>query len=94
VEKGSIDILGKSYRVRVKEIDESVARVNYSLQIIEINPCQKGQKFDECLIHEIIHATFDRIGVGSTKLNSDIEEIFCDSIAKVISENFKLVRRK
>jgi len=88
-----LNVFGKVFKVHVCQQDSVVARVNYNLQKIEIDPSQKGQKFDECLIHEVIHAVFDRIGVGSTKLAPDFEEIICDSVAKVISENFKLVKR-
>ena len=91
----NINIFGLKYKVmKTKDIGTSgVANCNYDLKIIKIREDQKGQKYDECLIHEIAHAVFDRIGVGSTKLNPDFEEIICDSLAKVISENYKLVKR-
>lgn len=42
------------------------------------------------LIHEAIHAAFFRIGVPSTNLDENTIEIFCDVIAAVIQENFKI----
>lgn len=90
-----VSIFGLKYKIKIvdKVRGGGVAAVTYQDKIIEIRDDQSGIKFDECLLHEIIHATFDRIGIGCTKLAPDLEEVICDSIAKIIAENYKLVKR-
>lgn len=39
-------------------------------------------------MHELFHATSDRLGLKNTGLKHEIEEIIVDNFAKVIDENF------
>jgi hypothetical protein len=41
------------------------------------------------LLHEVIHATFARNGMHQV-LNDEVEEIICDTLARVLSENFTI----
>ena len=90
-----LNIFGLDYKLlKVNELETGgVANLNYQTRTMKVLKTMKGQRYDECVIHEMVHAVFDRIGVGSTKLHPDFEEIICDSVAKVVSENFKLVPR-
>ncbi len=91
-----IEVFGLVYKVvKAKVLSTGgVANCDYKKKLIQIRSDMVGQKSDECLLHEIGHAVIDRVGGGSTKLPPDLEEIIVDSIAKVVSENFKLVRRR
>ena len=88
-----LDIFGLKYSVKRGKLEQGVAQCNYTDKTITVDPSQSGQKFDECIIHEIGNAIIDRVGGGSTSLNRDLEEIIVDSLAKVISENYRLVKR-
>ena len=91
----NINIFGKIYKVfKTKERpDGNSADVNHKTKVIRIYDNKNQQFFDECLIHEVIHGAWDRIGIGCTKLPPDLEEVLIDSAAKVISENFRLVKK-
>lgn len=67
---------------------------NFKSKDINIDNSLKADNFNQCLIHELIHATFDRIGIINTNLDANLEEIICDNIATVIVENFKLKIKK
>lgn len=90
-----LNIFGKIYKVLVtkERPSDGAADVHHKDLLIRIHETKDKQYFDECLIHELVHATLYRIGARSTSLQSDFEETICDSIAKVISENFKLVKK-
>ena len=90
----NVNIFGKTYRVQItKQRPSGVADVNYKDRLIRIQETKDRQYFDECLVHEMGHATVERLGIHNAKLSSDLEEIICDAFAKVITENFRLVRK-
>lgn len=54
---------------------------------IEVDVNIKGDMLKRTIIHETIHAMFDRLG---SQMDFQLEEIYCDSIANVIVENFNV----
>jgi len=49
------------------------------------------QKFTE--IHELMHAFFFRIGVEDIGIDEKTEEILCNQIATLLTDNFRLTRK-
>jgi len=45
------------------------------------------------LLHELVHALFERVGVTSTDLNENVEEILAECVANFVFETFKLKLR-
>ena len=45
------------------------------------------------LVHESIHALFDRAGVNQS-INGEIEEVIAEQVAIMITENFSLTLKK
>lgn len=92
----NLDVLGKKIKVVFRDMTEEnvCGHYIYSSNLIEINNMLTKETQEITLIHELIHAVFFRAGVLNTKVSEDIEEIICDQVAKVITENFKLTKNK
>lgn len=90
-------IFGQNIKVSYKKnlINNGVAgSYNTSTKEIEIDKSLKGKEFNQVLLHELIHAVFDRLGLINTNVSHELEEIICDNVATAISENAKLVWNK
>ncbi len=90
-----IDVLGKKIKVVFRDMtqDNVCGHYVYDKNLIEINNKLNKETQEVTLLHEIIHAVFFRSGILNTKVSADAEEVICDQVAKVIQENFKLVKK-
>lgn len=64
-------------------------------------PCE-GEEFDlifinpdcankpQALLHEELHAILNRIGINSTDLNPDVQEMICESVSTYLLEAYTL----
>lgn len=59
---------------------------------IEIDSSLPDQDFPRALLHEIFHATFDRVSF-SQAIPSELEEVLVDTLSKVVVENFTLKQK-
>jgi Zn-dependent peptidase ImmA (M78 family) len=57
---------------------------------IVIDASLKAEEHLSTLIHEAVHAIFHRAGLGQAKISMSIQEVICEQVATVISENFSL----
>lgn len=91
----TLKILGDKISVKYKDLNaENICgKYSYDKKTIEINNKLDKSIQDITLIHELIHATIHRAGVNNAQLSADLEEIICDQVAKVITENFILKRK-
>lgn len=91
----SFDVLGKKIKVIFRDMTEEAICGHYLYMdnIIEVNTAMNRETQEVTLIHELVHAVMYRSGVTNTKISSDTEEVICDQVAKVITENFKLVKK-
>ena len=92
-----IKVLGRDIQVVKKKrllVDESCHGLYDSAagQIL-IDPDQSPRDYVHTLIHEMIHAVADRVGVHTTSVNPDMVEILCENIATVIVENGAILKR-
>ena len=60
---------------------------------IEISDQCPDEKYDEILLHEMIHSVFTRSSLNQCAISHDAQEIICDQVAKFITENFKLTKK-
>lgn len=90
-----LEVLGKKIKVVQRDMTEEnvCGHYVYSDGLIEINNKIPKETQEVTLVHELIHAVFYRAGIHNAKVSHDIEEIICDQISKVITENFKLVKK-
>lgn len=61
---------------------------------IVIDANLKGMDFLSTLVHEIIHAVFTRGGLRQAKISPSLEEIICEQISVVLTENFSLHKKR
>ena len=87
-----INILGESVKVKYRDMteDKVCGWYIYDKKLIEINNKIPKDIQNVTLVHEIIHAVFDRAGILNAKVSHDIQEVICDQVAKVLTENFNL----
>ena len=88
----TLNILGQKYSLKFTDLSkkELCGSCDPDKLIIYIDKNMSPQLTQITLIHEVIHAAFFRIGVPSTDIDANTIEIFCDVIAAVIQENFKI----
>lgn len=91
----SIDVLGKKIKINFRDMTKEnvCGHYVYESNLIEINSQLNKETQEVTLLHELIHAVFFRSGILNAKVSQDAEEIICDQVAKVIQENFKLIRK-
>jgi Zn-dependent peptidase ImmA (M78 family) len=63
-------------------------------RLIAIDASLKKCDYISTLIHEIVHAMFHRAGLHQTKISSSLEEIICEQVSTVLTENFSLTGKK
>lgn len=91
-----INVLGKKVKVVEKDLSQEhlCGKYTYEDCLIEIDISMNKEQKVQTLLHEVIHATLHRAGVKQTSISHDTEEIICDQVAKVISENFNITYKK
>lgn len=63
-------------------------------KLIVVDASLKGDDYICTLIHEVIHALFHRAGLHQTKIPSAVEEMICEQVATVITENFSVSAKR
>lgn len=63
----------------------------YDSRHIELDKTLTKKEESVTSLHELFHATSDRLGLRNTGLRQEIEEVIVDNFAKVVEENFILV---
>lgn len=78
-------------KVRIKHVDMSDTRnlgvYDYEKKEIRIEQSLTGNAFWNVYFHECVHAMFDRLGYNQTTMTSNEQELFCEHIATLMSEN-------
>lgn len=92
---GKVDIFGKTYTIHQGKMNDAYAGLcDYQSQKITIHEQCKGDDFTATLIHEVLHAAFQRMSVKQTGLHSQAEELIVDQLANVMTENFRIKLKK
>ena len=88
----TLNILGQKYSLKYTDLskEELCGKCDPDKLIIYVDKNMSPTLTQLTVVHELVHAAFFRIGVPSTNLDNNTIEIFCDVIAAVIQENFKL----
>lgn len=63
-------------------------------RIIAVDSGLKKSEYMSTLLHEIIHALFHRAGLHQSRISTSLEEIICEQVSTVLTENFNLTGRK
>jgi len=91
-----VNIKGRNYRILRRARKGSTGRqildgysdaTNAEIYISETT----GRDFHQVLMHEMIHACFNEVGID---IPLQIEEIICESVSTMIDQNFKITPRK
>lgn len=82
-------IFGQLVKVTKAKLDPHIDGLFWPKGLIQINQEIKRDHIPLVLTHELIHAVIARTSLHQV-INGETEEIICDSIAKAITENFKL----
>lgn len=90
----SFNVLGQKVKVRHVKMDEGFLglfwpddnRIDISID------CPK-EKLAESLVHELGHAIFKRSSLDQCMISHDAQEMFVETFAKVITENFRLIKK-
>lgn len=91
----SITVHGFKIPIEYKKLEENFRGLyHYSPCRIEINNALAKDDLTRTLIHELIHAVFDKGSINQCAISHDAQELICDQIANVICKNFKLTKKK
>jgi Zn-dependent peptidase ImmA (M78 family) len=89
-----LNVLGEIIKVKSVKMDEKYLGLYYHDQkLIEINNTSDQSTYENTLIHELFHAAWRRGSLHQTDISADLEEIIVDLFSKVLTENFKLVKK-
>jgi Zn-dependent peptidase ImmA (M78 family) len=90
-----LDILGLKVKVKYKDLNAEnlCGKYVYDEKTIYINSTLPKEMQRVTLIHEFLHAAFDRAGLSQAKISHDAQEIICDQFAKALTENFKVTKK-
>lgn len=90
----SVNILGQKYKIKYKDIGQDYyGMIVYKDKqiLISINNIDNYKTYKETLIHEMVHGLLFRLHF---LISDTLTEIICDCVAKMISENFDLIKIK
>lgn len=90
-------VFGKDIVVEKKKgllAKEQLGEYKLDEKKIVIDSTLKGEELIYTYLHELIHATADRLGWHNTSLTHDFEEILADNIPRMILENFEVKCKK
>ena len=90
--KKFINIFG--LKVQIKFVDltgqDFDGLYNGETQTILIEKSLTGKHRQQVLVHEVIHAALDRIGIHQLNISRDAEEIICEQLSVFLVEEFNL----
>jgi len=90
----SVNVLGQKVPIKHCEMQDGYIGLFWpDDNRIEINIDCPKEKLAESIVHEIGHAIIKRSGLDQTQISHDVQEIICDQFAKVITENFRLIKK-
>lgn len=93
----SLDVLGKRVPLKkVKNLTRETGMLAYydtEAKIIAYDSELSQERFLPTLIHEMVHAIFDRSGLSQAKLPLELEEVIAEVFQTVLLENFKVTPR-
>jgi hypothetical protein len=88
------NVFGKNIKVKkVKNLcinKQALATYSHTTKSIEVDTTLRGKELIHTYMHELIHATVDRLGLHNTQLSHDLEEVLADNIPEMILENFNV----
>lgn len=87
-----LNIFGKKVEIEYHSDLENDGEYLYDYHLIKINKSLSKEQKELTLIHEIIHATFHRVGLRQATPN-ELEEVIAETIAHALYENFNLKRK-
>lgn len=89
------NILGMKVKVKYADLNKEnlCGKYVYDEKTIYINSTLNKELQKVTLLHEFLHAVFDRAGLTQAKITSDAQEIICDQFAKALTENFKVTKK-
>lgn len=91
----SFSVFGRTVPVRYEELASNESgEYDTDTKEIKISSSLTGDELTITEVHELFHATWDRIGLDQARLAIEIEEVIVQNFATVVVENYQLTRRK
>lgn len=91
-----LNVLGQRVTVISRKdlrLEESADGIYYALESkIELDKSLNKDEKLRALLHEMVHAVCARLGLSSTGVSSDVEEILCEGVANVIADNINVIK--
>jgi hypothetical protein len=86
------NVFGREVPVRIQEMDaKDAGEYCETKKEITINTSQKGELLVPTMVHELFHATVDRVALIQTGISDDMWEVIVENFATVVCENFDLI---
>ena len=91
----SLNVLGQKVKVIYADLSSEAicGKYSYDQKTMYIEKTLSKEQKNITLFHELFHAVIDRAGLLNTAISSDAQEIICDQFAKVLVENFKVIKK-
>lgn len=88
-------VLGKTIPIDYHDLSSTDFDGAYvsSLEKIVLDTSLKGNEMRAVLLHEAVHALFDRLGLRGN-LPDSLEEMLSETFAQMVTENFDLRAKK
>lgn len=90
----SVTVFGKECKIKSTEIDSNFLGLFYPREFkIDMSKNCPPDLYEYVLIHELIHAVFERSSLNQCNISHDVQEIVCDQVSKFLNENFKILKK-
>lgn len=90
----SFNVLGQKIKVRHVKMEDGFLGLFWSDDNrIDINIDCPREKIPETICHELFHSAFKRAGLDQCMVSHDAQELICEQFSKVITENFRLIKK-
>ena len=89
------NVYGCDVQLIAKELDASIyAYYDPERKVIYVSNKIKGQLRKQTILHELLHAIWDRIGFNQMAIPIDTQELLVENISQCICENFTMTYKK
>lgn len=93
--KKPFNVLGLEVPLIQSEVLENNVAGDYCPVKKIIRVCRKNKKNQQksIILHELLHAYFDRVGALDIGIDEQTEEMLCNTLTALLLDNFRLTRK-
>jgi len=81
---------GQKIKIKYEDLQDTLScgLYHYDIKEISIHKDLNDKDRAHTIVHEMVHAFFDRTGLNQTTIPFDLQEILCENLATFFLENF------